>query len=87
MASCPVLHRRVQAITDPTERAVFAMSNDRDGNVVVAYDRHVDGSLDEVGRFDTGGTGSGSFEDTANGLVLATADGETPGATASLSSA
>lgn len=64
------------AITDLTERAVFAMSNDRDGNVVVAYDRNVDGSLDEVGRFDTGGTGSGSFEDTANGLVLVTADGE-----------
>ena len=61
---------------DLTEGAVFAMSNARTGNVVVAYHRNPDGSIDEVGRYDTGGTGSGSFEDSANGLVLATAAGE-----------
>ena len=61
---------------DLTTGAVFAMSNERAGNVVVAYHRNPDGSIDEVGRYDTGGTGSGSFEDSANGLVLATAEGE-----------
>lgn len=55
---------------------VFTMSNDRAGNSVVAFDRQEDGQLDRVGRFRTGGTGSGSFEDTANGLVLGTAQGE-----------
>ncbi|CAN5847795.1 hypothetical protein BH23ACT10_BH23ACT10_23900 [soil metagenome] len=59
-----------------TDGAVFAMSNARDGNVVVAYHRAADGTLTEAGRFDTDGAGSGSFEDTANGLVLATTGGE-----------
>ncbi len=61
---------------DLTEGAVFAMSNARDGNTVVAYYRDADGTLTEQGRYATGGTGSGSFEDTANGLVLGTSKGE-----------
>ncbi|MEP7112136.1 MAG: hypothetical protein ABI862_02620 [Ilumatobacteraceae bacterium] len=61
---------------DLTEGAVFAMSNARDGNTVVAYYRDADGTLVEQGRYATGGTGSGSFEDTANGLVLGTSEGE-----------
>lgn len=65
-----------QSTRDLTVGAVFAMSNARAGNVVVAYDRNPDGTLEEVGRYDTGGTGSGSFEDSANGLVLATGAGE-----------
>ena len=56
--------------------AVFTMSNDRSGNSIVALDRRANGRLTRVGRFSTGGTGSGSFEDTANGLVLGTARGE-----------
>jgi len=61
---------------DLTNGAVFAMSNARDSNEVVAYSRAEDGSLTQVGLFPTGGTGSGSFEDTSNGLVLGTAAGE-----------
>src|SRR5262249_40905620 len=34
-------------------------------------------TLREVGRFPTGGKGSGSFEDSAQGLVLGSADGQT----------
>lgn len=61
--------------TDLTEGAVFSMSNARDGNTIVAYDS-TPGGLVEAGRFDTGGTGSGSFEDTAHSLVLGTVGGE-----------
>ena len=61
---------------DLRDGAVFAMSNAREGNVVVAYYRSDDGTLREAGRFETGGSGSGSFEDTAHALVLATAEGE-----------
>jgi 6-phosphogluconolactonase len=56
--------------------AVFSMSNAREGNVVVAFSRAADGRLTEVGRFPTGGNGSGSFEDTANGMILGNAQGE-----------
>ena len=62
-----------------TEGAVFAMSNaseDDGGNEVVAYLRDADGTLTEQGRYSTGGAGSGSFEDSANGLVLGTSEGE-----------
>ncbi len=68
-----------QVDSDPVdlrERGVFAMSNSEKGNEVVAFSRNHDGTLEEVDRFDTGGRGSGSFEDTANGLVLGTARGE-----------
>jgi len=34
------------------------------------------GQLRKVGHFPTGGTGSGSFEDTANSLVLGGTEGE-----------
>ncbi|MDN5869551.1 MAG: hypothetical protein L0H73_02330 [Nitrococcus sp.] len=61
---------------DLTAGAVFAMSNARDGNIVVAYYRNANGTLVEAGRFATGGTGSGSFEDTSNSLVLGTRAGE-----------
>lgn len=56
--------------------AVFSMSNALQGNEVVAFSRGSDGTLTEAGRFPTGGTGSGGFEDTANGLVLGNAQGE-----------
>ncbi|MGI9175943.1 MAG: lactonase family protein [Rhodothermales bacterium] len=56
--------------------AVFSMSNARDGNEIAAFSRAKDGTLTLVGRFSTGGTGSGIFEDTANGLVLGNAQGE-----------
>lgn len=56
--------------------AVFAASNDRAGNEIVAFSRGADGRLTPAGRFATGGRGSGSFEDTANGLVLGSHQGE-----------
>lgn len=66
----------VGASNDLTQGAVFGMSNAREGNTVVAYYRNANGTLTEAGRFDTRGLGSGSFEDTANGLVLGTSVGE-----------
>ena len=57
--------------------AVFLQTNDAKGNEVVAYVRRANGTLREVGRYATGGKGSGSFEDSAQGLVLGSADGET----------
>ena len=56
--------------------AVYSMSNDPDGNEVVAFSRAPDGTLTPAGSFATGGTGSGSFEDVANSLVLGSARGE-----------
>ena len=55
---------------------VFSMSNARDGNEIAAFSRAKDGTLTLAGRFDTGGTGSGSFEDVANALVLGSSRGE-----------
>jgi 6-phosphogluconolactonase (cycloisomerase 2 family) len=56
---------------------VFVQSNDPTKNEVVAFGRNVEkGTLQEIGRYDTGGTGSGSFEDTAEGVVLGTPAGE-----------
>lgn len=62
---------------DLREAGVFVQSNDGKANEVVAYARGQDGKLREVGRYATGGTGSGSFEDGAQGLVLGTSEGET----------
>ena len=56
--------------------AVFSMSNDPAGNEVVAFGRSGDGTLVAAGSHPTGGTGSGGFEDSANALVLGSADGE-----------
>jgi 6-phosphogluconolactonase len=56
--------------------AVFLQSNDAKGNVVVAFARDAQGKLKEQGRYPTGGTGSGSFEDSAQGLLLGTSEGE-----------
>ncbi len=52
-------------------------SNDVTSNEVVAFARKSDGTLREVGRYPTGGVGSGSFEDASRGLALGTAEGET----------
>jgi 6-phosphogluconolactonase len=62
--------------TDLTKGAVFLQSNDEVSNKVVAFARAADGRLTEVGRYPTGGTGTGSFEDSADGIVLGSADGE-----------
>ena len=56
--------------------AVYSMSNDPRHNVVVVFNRDAGGKLRPAGSYETGGTGSGSFEDAANGLVLGDANGE-----------
>ena len=61
---------------DLREGAVFVASNDGNGNKVVAFDRKANGRLKEVGRYDTGGKGSGSFEDSSKSLVLGTVNAE-----------
>ncbi|HZW81596.1 MAG TPA: beta-propeller fold lactonase family protein [Candidatus Deferrimicrobiaceae bacterium] len=43
--------------------AVFAMTNAADKNEIIAYKRSTDGSLQEGGRFSTGGRGSGGTAD------------------------
>lgn len=58
------------------EGAVFMQTNDAKANAVVAFARSAEGKLREIGRFPTGGAGSGSVEDVAQSLVLGTADGE-----------
>ncbi len=62
--------------TDLRDGSVFTMTNGRGANHVVAFDRRPGGQLVKVGKFATGGTGSGSFEDTANSMILGTARGE-----------
>lgn len=56
--------------------AVFVATNAAGGNEVVAFARAADGTLREAGRYPTGGNGSGSPEDSAQGLVLGSAQGE-----------
>ena len=43
----------------PSPGAVYTMSNDGSANGVIAYDRAADGNLREIGRFGTGGAGTG----------------------------
>lgn len=50
--------------------AVYSMSNSQAGNDIVVFTRDKEGTLSLAGSFPTGGTGSGSFEDVANALVL-----------------
>ena len=61
---------------DLRKGAVFLQSNDQTVNSVVAFSRNANGRLVEVGRFRTGGKGTGSFEDSSNGIVLGSAEGE-----------
>ncbi|MDQ3347835.1 MAG: lactonase family protein [Acidobacteriota bacterium] len=53
-----------------TPGAVYAMTNDATDNQVVVLNRAADGTLTQAGSFPTGGTGSGTFENSANGLIL-----------------
>ncbi len=50
--------------------AIYAMTNDASNNQVVVLARGSDGRLTPAGSFPTGGTGSGTFENSANGLIL-----------------
>jgi 6-phosphogluconolactonase len=61
---------------DLREGAVYIQTNDAKANEVVAFVRNAEGMLRELGRYPTGGAGSGSVEDVAQSVVLGTADGE-----------
>jgi 6-phosphogluconolactonase len=76
--AAPPANAEAPASTGPDLRrgAVFLQSNDPKANVVVAFYRDAQGKLTEQGRYPTGGTGSGSFEDSAQGLLLGTSEGE-----------
>jgi len=50
---------------------VYAMTNDASDNRIVIYQRAADGTLTLSGSVSTGGRGSGSFENSSNGLILA----------------
>ena len=54
---------KAQADSKHAAGAVFIMTNAIDKNEVLAYDRADDGTLQETGRFDTGGRGSGGNND------------------------
>ena len=56
--------------------AVFSMTNDPLANSITAFRRLADGTLDPVGTAPTGGRGTGTPEDSANGLILANENGE-----------
>lgn len=56
--------------------AVFSMTNNAAPNSITAYDRGADGSLGNARSFPTGGQGTGTPEDSANGLILANVSGE-----------
>jgi len=58
--------------------AVFSMTNNAapNSNSITAFDRDADGTLEKSGEFPTGGTGTGTPEDSANGLILANVGGE-----------
>lgn len=56
--------------------AVYSMSNDIRTNTVVVFNRDEGGKLRPAGTYETGGRGSGGFEDAANGVVLGDANGE-----------
>jgi 6-phosphogluconolactonase len=56
--------------------AVFVNANDPKANSVIALTHQADGTLKEYGRYPTGGTGSGTAEDDAGGLVLGDSQGE-----------
>lgn len=61
---------------DLRQGGVFTMSNDPQGNEVVAFFRADDGTLTPAGTFSTDGLGSGGFEDASQGLVLGSTTGE-----------
>ena len=49
---------------------VYTMTNSSAGNVVLAYDRAADGSLNAAGSYPTGGTGTGAGLGNQGGIVV-----------------
>ena len=55
--------------------AVYVQTNESGGNRAIAFRREADGSLHEVGAYDTGGRGDGKPHLTSQGSVVLTGDG------------
>jgi len=56
--------------------ALYAATNEVDGNEIEVYRRDSDGQLAFVESVPTGGTGSGGFEGSGNGIILTSVGGE-----------
>lgn len=56
--------------------AVFSMTNNPAGNSITVFNRASDGTLTRAEDVPTGGSGTGTPEDSANGLILANVAGE-----------
>jgi hypothetical protein len=55
---------------------VYAAANEPTGNRIQVFARSADGTLTPGAAVPTGGAGSGGFEGSANGLILASRGGE-----------
>jgi 6-phosphogluconolactonase (cycloisomerase 2 family) len=64
------------AATSSTPGAVYSMTNRTEGNTVTAFRRTAAGTLSDPRSFPTGGNGTGTPEDSANGLILTGVGGE-----------
>jgi hypothetical protein len=58
------------AVEIRTPGAVYALTNEPNGNRVIVYNRAANGILTQGRAFSTGGMGSGQFEGSAGGLIL-----------------
>ena len=67
------------AQSDPVDQrpgAVYSMTNDAAANTITSFRRSADGTLGSPRSIPTGGQGTGTPEDSANGLILANVSGE-----------
>ena len=58
-----------------TSNAVYVQTNEAEGNRVIAFGRDADGTLSELGAYETGGRGDGGPHLTSQGSVTLTGDG------------
>ncbi|MEJ7652441.1 MAG: beta-propeller fold lactonase family protein [Chloroflexia bacterium] len=61
---------------DLTAGAVYTLTNAPDHNEVVAYSRAADGTLSPMDKFDTGGIGTGLYENSDTMLVVGSSEGQ-----------
>jgi 6-phosphogluconolactonase len=64
------------AVADPATGTIYTLTNDATRNEVLAFNRAADGTLSMPRHFDTGGKGSGVFENSNTMLVLGSAAGQ-----------
>ena len=72
-ASVPAL---AQDAAPAAAGTVYAMTNSLAGNEILAYERAEDGTLSGPLHVETGGIGSGAFENSDTALIVASADGQ-----------